>query len=227
MRLTAVRRTPPRPPVATTPLRTQIGAGVRHVFGDPELRALALTAGLTNLGSQIVTTMLPVLFIRDLGLPASALGSFWAAGGAGLLLGARCAPRVAGRLGYGRTLALAGLWLAPAGLLVPLAGRGAGYAWLAGASWLIAMFKTGMDNVLGVSIRQHKTPDAMLGRMNATFRFLLTGAFAIGAAVSGVLAEVAGVETTLWVGGAVLTAAFLPVFLSPVRLGRGLPIPQP
>ncbi|MEU9994289.1 MFS transporter [Streptomyces sp. NPDC050848] len=204
------------------PLRAQIAAGVRHVLGNKELRALALSASLTNLGSQILNTMMPVLFIRELGFSAGVLGVYWAAGGLGLLLGARCARAVAARLGYGRTLGLAGLVLAPAGLLVPLVGHGP-WLWVAGVGWLLAMFKTGMDNVLGVSLRQRMTPDALLGRMNATFRFLLTGALAVGAAVSGLLGELVGVHVTLWVGGALLATAFLPVFLSPVRTRRALP----
>ncbi|MET9377667.1 MFS transporter [Streptomyces sp. NPDC002992] len=204
------------------PLRAQIAAGVRHVLGNKELRALALCAALTNLGSQILNTMMPVLFVRELGLSAGMLGIYWAAGGLGLLLGSRCARSVAARLGYGRTLGLAGLVLAPAGLLVPLIGQGL-WLWVAGAGWLLAMFKTGIDNVLGVSLRQRMTPDAMLGRMNATFRFLLTGALAVGAAIAGLLGELVGIHPTMWVGGALLATAFLPVFLSPVRTRQDLP----
>ncbi|GAA3467817.1 MFS transporter [Nonomuraea roseola] len=223
LRLMSLPRLPAPPsPAGRVPLRTQIAQGVRHVFGDRELRALALTASLNNLGSQIVNTMLPVLFVRELGLPAGALGLFWAVGGTGLLLGARCAGWAGRRLGHGRALALAGLCLAPAGLLLPFLDRGAGL-WLAGAGYLLAMFKTGMDNVLGVSLRQRMTPDPLLGRMNATFRTLLTGALAAGAAVSGLIGELAGVRVTLWVGACVLATAFLPVFLSPLRTRRDLP----
>ncbi|MFF0011046.1 MFS transporter [Streptomyces sp. NPDC005374] len=209
-------------PVRGTPLRAQIAEGLRHVFGNPELRALALTAALTNLGMQSVNTMLPILFVRELRLPETALGVFWAAGGVGLLVGARCARPLAGRLGYGRTLGLAGAALAPAGLLVPLIDRGP-WLWLAGAGWMLALFKTGMDNVLGVSLRQRMTSDDLLGRMNATFRFVLTGSLAIGAALSGLIGELAGVRAALWLGGALIAVAFLPVFLSPVRSRRGLP----
>jgi predicted MFS family arabinose efflux permease len=223
LRLTAIQRAP-APPLRGQPnqLRAQIAEGLRHVFGNRELRALALTAALSNLGSQIVNTMLPLLFIRELGLRASTLGLFWAVGGAGLLLGARCARPIARRLGYGHTLGLVGLCLAPAGLLVPVVDRGP-WLWLAGTGWLLAMFKLGVDNVLGVSLRQRMTPDSLLGRMNATFRFLLTGALAIGSAMAGLLGELATVHLALWVGAAFLATAFLPVFLSPVRTRRELP----
>ncbi|SNX65752.1 predicted MFS family arabinose efflux permease [Streptomyces sp. TLI_55] len=214
----------PAGPKRPATLGAQIAEGLRHVFGNPELRALALTAALTNVGMQIVNTMLPVVFVRELDLPAVALGLFWAAGGLGLLLGARCARPLAGRLGYGRSLGLAGVALAPAALLVPLIDRG-GWLWLAGAGWTLALFKTGTDNVLGVSLRQRMTSDELLGRMNATFRFVLTGALALGAAASGTLGELAGVRVTLWAGGALLATAFLPVFLSPVRARRELPDP--
>ncbi|MES5820381.1 MFS transporter [Streptomyces sp. RG80] len=203
-------------------LKAEIAEGLRHVFGNPELRALALTAALVNLGMQTVNTMLPLLFVRELDLPASALGLFWAAGGLGLLLGARCARPLAARLGHGRTLGLAGAVLAPAGLLVPLIDRGP-WLWIAGAGWILVLFKTGTDNVLGVSLRQRMTSDDLLGRMNATYRFVLTGALAVGAAVAGLLGELVGVRATLWVGGVLMTTAFLPVYLSPVRTRRELP----
>ncbi|MEU3611921.1 MFS transporter [Streptomyces sp. NPDC006872] len=226
LQLFALRRgddTPHPPPGAR--LHAQIAEGVRHVLANAELRALALTAALTNLGSQVITTMLPILFVRELHLSAGVLGLFGAAGGVGLLLGAWCARPLAGRLGHGRALGVVGPVLAPAALLVPLIDRGP-WLWLAGVAWVLILFKTGVDNVLGVSLRQRMTPDALLGRMNATFRFLLTGALAVGAALSGLIGELAGVRATLWVGGALLAANFLPVFLSPVRTRRELPPQQ-
>lgn len=215
---------PPRP-APRARLGAQITEGVRHVLGDRELRALALTAALSNFGSQIVSTLLPILFVRELDLSAGALGLFWGAGGLGLLLGAWCARPLAGRLGHGRALGLTGAALAPAALLVPLIGRGP-WLWVAGAGWVLTLLKTGVDNVLGVSLRQRMTPDALLGRMNATFRFVLTGALAVGAAVSGLIGELAGVRVALWVGGVLLALNFLPVFLSPVRTRRELPRQQ-
>lgn len=131
-------------------------------------------------------------------------------------------PPLARRLGYGRTLGLAGLWVAPTALVIPLIDRGP-WLWLAGTGWLLATFKMGISNVLGVSLRQRLTPDLLLGRMNGTFRFMLTGAIAIGSGLAGLIGEFAGVHTALWVGGCCLALANLPVVLSPVRNRRELP----
>ncbi|TDC28030.1 MFS transporter [Streptomyces sp. 8K308] len=217
-------RPPGAAPVARRRLRAEIAEGLRHVLGVRELRALALTATLTNLGAQLVNAVLPVLFTRELGLSAGALGLYWAAGGVGVLLGAGLARRFAARLGHGRALGLVGIWFAPAGLAVALIGDGP-WLWLAGAGWLAAMTKTGVDNVLGVSLRQRLTPDPLLGRMNATFRFLLTGALAFGSALGGVIGETLGVRAAVWAGATCLSCAFLPVFCSPVRALRALPAP--
>ncbi|MGW7360688.1 hypothetical protein ACWGI0_29685 [Streptomyces sp. NPDC054802] len=62
------------------------GAGVP---GDA--RVEIVEEALINFGSQIVNTLLPVLFVRELGLSAGVLGLYWAAGGTGVLLGARSA----------------------------------------------------------------------------------------------------------------------------------------
>ncbi|MDJ1136383.1 MFS transporter [Streptomyces iconiensis] len=203
-------------------LRARIGEGLRHVLGNAELRALALTASISNFGSQIVNTLLPLLFTRQLGLSAGVLGLYWAVGGVGIFLGARLAQPLAARFGHGRALGFAGACVAPAALLVPLIDRG-GWLWLAGAGWVLTTAKMGMDNVLGVSLRQRLTPMPMLGRMSATFRFMLTGAVAVGSAAAGVLGEFAGLRVALWVGGGCMALAFVPVLLSPVRTRRSLP----
>ncbi|MEU9121083.1 MFS transporter [Streptomyces sp. NPDC048506] len=217
------RHAPAAAPADRKQLRAEIAEGLRHVLGSRELRALALTATLSNLGAQMINAMLPVLFTRELHLPAGALGAYWAAGGLGILLGAGVARRLAARLGHGRTLGLAGLWFSPAALTVALVDDGP-WLWVAGAGWLVTTAKTGINNVLGVTLRQRMTPDPLLGRMNATFRFLLTGALAIGSALGGLIGQTAGVRMAIWAGAICMACAFLPVFYSPVRTLRELPV---
>ncbi|RLV57207.1 MFS transporter [Aeromicrobium phragmitis] len=205
-----------RPRKEPVPLRRRIAIGARYVVSDAELRALTATAAIANLGSSVLNTMLPLWFVRHVGLSGSALGLFWAVGGIGLLVGSRFAGALANRLGYGRTLCAGGLLLSPAALLVPLIDQGGSYV-LASAGWFLAMFKIGLDNILGVSLRQQKTPPELLGRMTATVRFALTGALAVGAGISGLAGELWGVEATLWVGAALVSVAPVAVLLSPVR----------
>lgn len=194
----------------------QLAEGVRHVLGSPLLRPLAVSLAGINLTVNLMTTMLPVVFLRELGFGAGVLGLFLAAGGAGALLGAVTARPLAARIGHGAMLWLPGAVVAPAGVLVALVDRG-GWLWLAGLGWLALAWRTGIGNVIGVSLRQHVTPDALLGRMNATFRFLLTGAIAVGAALAGLLGEYAGPRTALWIGAAGVALTWLPVFRSPLR----------
>ncbi|MFF0200775.1 hypothetical protein [Streptomyces sp. NPDC005017] len=76
------------------------------------------------------------------------------------------------------------------------------------------MARTGTENILSVSLRRRMTPDELPGRMNATFRSVLTGALAAGAALPGLLGEMAGVRVTLWAGA----VGASPVLLSPLRV---------
>lgn len=215
-------RRPETPAGTGRPLLAAVAEGLRFVVRHPVLRPVAIAGAMTNLSIQITTTMLPVLFTRELGLPAGALGLFYAAGGVGVLIGALAARPLGQRLGQGRTLWLVGLLIAPAGLLVPLLDRG-GWLWAATGGWVLVTIKIGVDNVILVSFRQRVTPDHLLGRQNATMRFLLTGALAVGAALSGLIGQFAGVRAALWAGAVVLALVWVPLFLSPLRRLRDLP----
>ncbi|MGW4381689.1 MFS transporter [Kitasatospora sp. NPDC004531] len=212
----------PREEAGGRRLGAEIREGVGFVFGHPTLRAVALAGAGTNLSIQLFQTMLPVLFTTELGFPAWVVGLFFALGGLGVLLGSVAARRLAHRVGAGRVLWLMGLAVAPFGVLTALADRGAAM-WLATGAWLVVTCKIGIDNVINVSFRQAATPDHLLGRMNATMRVLLTGSLALGAALAGLLAELASVRTVLWVAAAVLGTVWVPILCSPLRTRRDLP----
>lgn len=201
---------------AAAGFRRQLVAGLRHVLGDPLLRPIALSGALVNLSVHLAMTMLPVLFLRELKLSAAVLGLFVATGGIGIFLGAATARRLARWLGDGPALCWSGVVTAPLGAALAILDRGP-ILWLGAAGWLLATWRIGVHNVIQVSLRQWVTPDAMLGRMNATFRFLLTGALAVGAGLAGLIGDVAGPRLALWAGAAGLALSWLPLLLSPVR----------
>lgn len=221
--LARVRRPEARPERRPgTRLWPEVREGLRFVGRHPLLRPIAAAGALTNFSVQLSVTMLPIVFVRELGLSAGVLGLYLATGGLGVLLGTTTARRVARVLGYGRAMWLVGLVSAPLKLLIPMIDRGP-MLWVAAFAWLLATMQVGLNNVLQVSFRQRVTPDRLLGRMNATMRFLLTGAVAIGAATAGLLGEYAGVRAALWVGAAGLALVWVPTFLSPLRAMRDLP----
>ncbi|GII78945.1 MFS transporter [Sphaerisporangium rufum] len=223
--LRSIRRPEPPPGTARAGLGRDIAEGVRLVARHPVLRVFTAEGALTNLGCQIVMTMLPVLFLQEPGLSPLWLGAFLTAGGAGSLLGSAAARRLALRLGEGRLILLTSVGIVPFLPLLPLLDGGAGL-WAAGAAWTALTVKVGVSNVIKVSYRQRVTPDRLLGRVGATMRFLLTGALAIGAAASGLVGELIGVRAALWAGAGVLAVSCLPIVCSPLRTSRDLPAGQ-
>lgn len=227
--ITRMRHREERPERTRASLWREVGEGVGFVVRHPILRAVAISGALANLSIVLVLTMLPIVFVRDLGLGPGVLGLWLAGGGAGALLGSIVARRLAARFGAGRVLWLAGVVVAPLGFGVPLATTQAttqaapAAIWFAAAGWLVVTTKIGIDNVLNVSFRQLVTPERLLGRMNATFRFLLTGALAVGAASAGLAGELAGPRTPLWAGAIGLALVWVPIAVSPLRGMRELP----
>jgi hypothetical protein len=76
-----------------------------------------------------------------------------------------------------------------------------------------------------VSFRQGLTPERLLGRMNATMRFLVWGTVPLGGVAGGALGQWLGARTTLWIGLAGACLSFLFVLCSPLRMMRELPGP--
>jgi MFS family permease len=100
------------------------------------------------------------------------------------------------------------------------------------SGWLLALavfgttvysFGAVVYNINQVSYRQRITPDRLLGRMNATMRFLVWGTMPLGGLIGGVLGQTVGVRETVWIGAICGMFAFLPVFFSPLRNARELP----
>ena len=72
-------------------------------------------------------------------------------------------------------------------------------------------------NISQVSYRQAITPNRMLGRMNATMRFMVWGTMPLGSLTGGLLGTVLGVRTTLVIAGVGGLLSVLWVLAAPVR----------
>jgi MFS family permease len=72
-------------------------------------------------------------------------------------------------------------------------------------------------NVVQVTLRQVITPERLLGRTNATLRFLEWGTLPLGAALGGLLVGPLGLRGVFWAAAGVCALALLPVLTRPVR----------
>jgi MFS family permease len=206
-----------------TDLRREIGEGVRFVLGNPLLRAIALCTGTSNLFSSIAEAVIYVLLARQLHLSAGWIGLISSTSAVGGLIGARMATRVAARFGQGPAIWMSVLVIAPTGFVAPFVHRGWSLVALAAAQVLMWAGVV-VYNITQVSFRQGLCPPALLGRMNATMRFLVWGTLPLGAVIGGLLGSTIGVRPTLFVAAVGGALSFLPVFLSPLRRMRELPV---
>ncbi len=92
---------------------------------------------------------------------------------------------------------------------------------------LVASLVTGwavvVYNIAQVSFRQRLCPKPLLGRMNASIRFLVWGPMPLGSLLAGFLGDRLGVSTTMWILAACSLAASIPVLASPLLRMRKLP----
>jgi hypothetical protein len=207
-------------------MRTQIVEGLRYIAGHDYLGNIAATTATANLFGNIAGAIFAVYAYRELALQPAAVGTIGGLGGAGVLVAALLASRVQRRLGVGRTIVLTAALSGPIGLLVPLAVPETALLLLS-LSLFLGSLNNVLYNIAQVSLRQAITPEHLLGRMNATMRFLVWGTIPIGSLIGAALAEVVGVRTTVWISAILGLFAFLPVLLSRVRTIQTIPTDEP
>jgi Na+/melibiose symporter-like transporter len=207
----------------------EIAEGLKLVWNNRTLFALAWVAGLWQLLHHMQMAVLVLFATRDLGLSAGAIGLAYMFGGLGCVLAAASAERLSKRHGVGPVILL-GLLLTVCGWVVY--GLIGGPTWFAtvalGLGMLLFDFGGVTWGINYLALRQAITPDRLLGRMTATMRFLTVAAAPVGSLAGGVLGTVIGLRGTLWVIaflGVLLAAAALA--WSPVKGHRALPEASP
>ena len=218
-------REEPAPRAERTRLAAEIREGAAFVAGHPLIRRVALSTAGFNLFSSVVFVLAPLVVLRELALGPAGLGLMLSVGSVGGILGALAVPRLARLVGEGALIPLGGL-LGVAGIaLIPLALAAEGAAALAMLCTGEAVMAFGVIvyNVMQVSMRQRVCPPRLLGRMNASIRFLVWGVMPVGSLAGGWLGEHLGLAPTLWVGVAGQVLALAPVLVGPFFALRVLP----
>jgi predicted MFS family arabinose efflux permease len=166
-----------------------------------------------------------VYAVRVLDLSPQLIGLSLIPIGVGGVAAAVLTSRISSRLGVGPTIIAAAVVFGPAALLVPAAPTSFPLPFLA-VSFALLGFAGIVYNITGISLVQTLTPERLLGRLNASRRFIVWGTIPLGALVGGVLASTIGLRPTLWVGAAGSCLCFVPILLSPLRALREMPTEQ-
>lgn len=202
-------------------LGREIMEGLRFVLGNRLLRAISMCTATGNLFGSIFNAMLIIYFARDLALSPAVIGLWFSVTGLGALAGAFLVGPFVRWFGQGPAMWISMLGASLGELLVPFADAG-WRLWLAALGSTLFGVGVVVYNVTQVSFRQTITPDDLLGRMNATMRFIVWGTLPIGGLVGGLLGTVIGVHQTIWVACAGSLISVVPLVLSPLRKLREL-----
>ncbi|MET9103677.1 hypothetical protein [Streptomyces antibioticus] len=158
-----------------------------------------------------------------LGASPSAFGVIMGIGGAGGVVGALLAPRIAARIGIGPTI-IVGFAVSPLAQ-VPLLCAGPGLRWqiVLASTLAVQLFWATASGTSQRSLRQAVCDPAFQGRMQSASTTLTAGARPLAAATAGGLVLLLDVRATLAVGALLQVVPVVLLLASPVRTLRKIP----
>lgn len=181
-------RLAPAPKVDHPAFLPALKQGLGWLWTHPTLRRLALVLGVYNfIGSMFYAVL--VLYAQDvLQLSAFDYGRLLAVQAMGGLAGSLLGPGVLRRIGPSAGL-MSGLM---SFTLCAAAMAFTANPLLIAATLFLEAFGNMLWNIASVSYRQRIIPDALLGRVNAAFRFFGTGPAAAGSLAGGAILVASG-----------------------------------
>lgn len=184
--------------------RGRVREGLQILWQDKVLRTLALCIFVMNV-TLAGTLAVLVLYAKDrLDVGPTGFGLLGAALAVGGLIGTAVVGRLLRR--FGTSLLLKAGLLVETGTQLTLALTS---TWaVAAAALLIFGVHSSVWSVLTVSLRQHRTDEAVRGRVLAAYMVLSVGGAAIGSLLGGVLVALGSITTPMWVGAVLVAAVF-------------------
>jgi predicted MFS family arabinose efflux permease len=202
LRCIRVREPQPTPPESHV-LRDMLD-GLAFVWRQPVLRLLAWTSACWHLLFYGYLALYVLFATRVLGMSPGMMGTAQMLGGVGVLVSSVLLKPLTRRFGAGGTVVI-GLCASSIGfMLMPAIPRELfGSSAASAAAYAVVVFWLDCGATLFflpyLALRQRVTPDALLGRMTSTMRFMTVAAAPLGAAGAGLLAEHIGVRGGLYV----------------------------
>jgi MFS family permease len=212
------RERTPGGPAGVRGVFSDVWFGLRFIYRNPVLRAVAGSAGSFNFFSQLQLTLYVLYAARDMHMSPGEIGLILVSFGVGGVVSSVSVGRVLTGLGYGPSL-VAGYGVAAVAIFcIPLVP---GPAVKATSLFLLVYFVAGYaivgTNIAMATMRQVASPPSLQGRVNASFRFAIGALMPVSALLAGLLGETLGLRPTLFVCGAGMPISVIWVALSPTR----------
>jgi len=199
-----------RPDAPRKSVRSDIVEGVRWLFGNRTLRALAAVSCLGNVAATTQFAMLALLAKKVLGLPDLGFGLLLTATAVGATAGGLTAAAVSKRFGSGAVLLVGKAGVGAAILVLGLVAN----VWVAAAMMMVTGALMTAEKVVVSTVRQQIVPDELLGRVLSSSRLVVMTGGPVGAVLGGLLASVFAVQVSYVAAGVFLilvTLVFYPV----------------
>lgn len=209
---------PPRAEGRRRGVLADIREGFAFVASNPTLSRITACTAIGNFSLFASGAVTVVFLIRDLHLPPGLVGLLFCLGETGGLLAAFLAPRLTRSVGSARIILVSAL-CAPVGYLALLATPDNVFL-VFGAFMMASSARYVVYDIAQYTYRQSICPPELLGRMNASIRWVVGGASPIGALAGGWLGSVIGARETLGVATTALIGGALLLLASPLRRAR-------
>jgi MFS family permease len=202
--------------------RAAMHEGLSFVVKHPILRRIVACTSTANLFGSSFQAIEIVYLVRVLHAKPVIVGVLFSLGAIGGIIGGLTAGWFATKFGSARIIWASILIPAPLLVLIPLATPGWGTLLFAAGN-VVLSFSGLLYNSAQVSYRQRICPPELLGRMNASVRWIVWGTLPLGSLLGGALGTWIGIRPTLWIGVVGSALAGLFVFFSPLRTMRDVP----
>jgi MFS family permease len=197
-------------------MRRELVDGLKYLVRHRYWRPIAMSTATFNFFGNVSGAILIVYAVRRLDMSPLAIGITFALSNAGAVVAALFTEKIGKRLGVGHTIILANVIGSVPLVLVPLAPSSFPIPFLVTAFTFVG-FGIVLYNVTVITLTQSLTPERLLGRVNASRRFIVWGTIPLGSLLGGALATTIGLRPTIFVGSLGCILAILPTSLSAVR----------
>ena len=206
----------------------EIREGMAYLLHNPLLRPSIMTGIQWQLFGGMKDALLILFLAETLQLPPTAIGLVYAVGSLSGLITTPFSRKATRRFGPGPTMIGSALLIGSGWLIVSLSfGTPVRSFAMIVAGMLIAGAGNMSWNITAASVTQAITPNRLLGRVNATDRFLTWGALPLGSLLGGWLAELWGLRQALILSGSGVFLGALWVWLSPLHTLHRFPVDAP